>query len=196
MSEGIISLTSPLTDSVVEELNAGDSVYISGPLYTARDAAHKRFVETIQRGEKLPFELHGQIIYYVGPTPPKPGHSIGSAGPTTSSRMDPYVSPLIERGLKGMLGKGKRAETVIAAMIKHHCVYFGAVEGTAALIARCIKSCEVIAYEDLGPEAVHLLTVENLPAVVINDIRGRDLYQEGRRIYQRNKHFVGDLPTP
>jgi fumarate hydratase subunit beta len=186
MSQRIIHVTSPLSDSVVEQLEAGDIVGINGVIYTARDAAHKRFAEAIERGEELPFQLRGQIIYYVGPTPAKPGHIIGSAGPTTSSRMDPYVPRLIERGLKGMIGKGRRDKTVITAMIEHRCVYFGAVEGTAALIARCVKSCEIIAYEDLGAEAVHLLTVENLPVVVINDTKGGDLYQAGRRKYQRN----------
>jgi fumarate hydratase subunit beta len=169
----------------VERLSVGDLAYISGVLYTARDAAHERFAATLAQGGVLPFDPCGEVIYYVGPTPAKPGHPIGSAGPTTASRMDPYASLLIERGLKGMIGKGKRNSSVLLAMKKHKCVYFGAVEGTAAMIARTVQSCQVIAYEDLGTEAVHRLIVKELPVVLINDTRGGDLYQEGRNQYRR-----------
>ncbi len=179
-------LTTPLSDGDVSKLRVGDLVYFSGVLFTARDAAHERFAETLAQGGSLPFDPPGQVIYYVGPTPAKPGHPIGSAGPTTASRMDPYAPLLIERGLKGMIGKGRRNDAVVAAMKKYQCVYFGAVEGTAALIARTVQSCQVIAYEDLGTEAVHRLVVKDFPAVVVNDTEGRDLYQEGRSQYQRH----------
>jgi len=178
-------LTTPLSDGNVSGLRVGDVVYFSGVLFTARDAAHERFAETLAQGGSLPFDLQGQVIYYVGPTPAKPGHPIGSAGPTTASRMDPYTPLLIQRGLKGMIGKGRRNDAVVAAMKKYQCVYFGAVEGTAALIARTVQSCEVIAYGDLGTEAVHRLVVKDFPAVVVNDIEGRDLYREGRSRYRR-----------
>jgi fumarate hydratase subunit beta len=178
-------LTTPLSDSDVSRLRAGDFVYFSGVLFTARDAAHERFAETLAQDGSLPFDPRGQVIYYVGPTPAKPGHPIGSAGPTTASRMDPYAPLLIQRGLKGMIGKGRRNDAVVAAMKKYQCVYFGAVEGTAALIARTVQSCQVIAYGDLGTEAVHRLVVKDFPAVVVNDTEGRDLYQEGRNRYRR-----------
>jgi fumarate hydratase subunit beta len=173
-------LTTPLNDSQIEKLRSGDRVCLSGIIYTGRDAAHARFKKVLESNEELPFNPQGQIIYYVGPTPAKPGHPIGSAGPTTASRMDPYAHLLIERGLKGMIGKGKRNATVLAAMQKYKCVYFGAIEGTAAIISRSIKSAKIIAYEDLGAEAVYKLEVKNFVVVVINDIYGGDLYQEGR----------------
>jgi fumarate hydratase subunit beta len=178
-------LTTPLSEVDVEMLRVGDLVHISGVLYTARDAAHERFAEIIAQGGSLPFDPFGQVIYYVGPTPAKPGRPIGSAGPTTASRMDPYAPLLIERGLKGMIGKGKRDRSVLLAMRRNRCVYFGAVEGAAALLARSIQSCQVIAYEDLGTEAVHRLVVTEMPVVVVNDVNGGDLYEEGRERYRQ-----------
>jgi fumarate hydratase subunit beta len=174
------TLTTPLKTEDVEKLKAGDIVYLNGVVYTARDAAHKRLVDLINEGKELPFDLEGAVIYYVGPTPPKPGEVIGSAGPTTSYRMDPYAPILIEKGLKGMIGKGKRNQAVREACKKHKAVYFGAVGGAAALIAKAIKKAEVIAYPELGPEAIRRLEVENFPVVVVNDTYGNDLYEMGR----------------
>lgn len=175
-----VYLTTPLKDSDIESLKIGDRVFISGVIYAARDAAHARFKKAILANEPLPFNPNGQVIYYVGPTPAKAGHPIGSAGPTTASRMDPYAPMLMELGLKGMIGKGKRSESVLSAMKKYHCVYFGAVEGTAAIISRTIKSAKIIAYEDLGAEAVYEFVVEDFPTVVVNDIDGGDLYIAGK----------------
>jgi len=175
----------PLDDETVEKLRAGDSVRISGVLYTARDAAHKRLVELIKSGGELPIDLTGQIIYFVGPTPPRPGRVIGAAGPTTSYRMDPYSPYLIERGLKGMIGKGPRSPEVVEAMRKHRCVYFAAIGGAGALISKTVIGAEVVAYDDLGPEAIRKLVVREFPAIVVNDIYGNDLYEEGRRRYGR-----------
>ena len=179
------TLTTPLSNEDVEKLKAGDIVYLNGIIYTARDAAHKRLVDLINEGKELPFDLNGAVIYYVGPTPPKPGEVIGSAGPTTSYRMDPYAPILIEHGLKGMIGKGKRNQDVIEACKKHKAVYFGAVGGAAALIAKAIKKAEVIAYPELGPEAIRRLEVENFPVVVVNDTYGNDLYAEGRKKWEK-----------
>ncbi len=170
-------INAPLTGEIVKTLHAGDKVLISGIIYTARDAAHKRLVEAINRKEKLPFDLDGQIIYYVGPTPAKPGQVIGSAGPTTSYRMDSYAPGLISLGLKGMIGKGARGEIVKEAMVKYKAVYFGAVGGAAALLAQSVISSEIIAYEDLEAEAIRKLEVKDFPAIVINDIYGEDLYE-------------------
>jgi fumarate hydratase subunit beta len=178
-----IRITTPIDEGVIEKLKAGDFVLISGVIYTARDAAHKRMVEALKKGEELPFDLKGQIIYYAGPAPAKPGKPIGSIGPTTSYRMDPYAPKLLEAGLKGMIGKGTRSKEVVEAIKKFKGVYFGAVGGAAAYLARCVKSAEVIAYEDLGPEAVRRLVVEDFPAFVINDIHGNDLYRMGRCKY-------------
>ena len=178
-----IRIMTPIDESVVENLKAGDLVFISGVIYTARDAAHKRMVEALERGEELPFDLRGQVIYYAGPAPARPGKPIGSVGPTTSYRMDPYAPKLLEAGLKGMIGKGSRSREVIEAIKKFKGVYFGAVGGAAAYLARCVKSAEIIAYEDLGPEAVRRLVVEDFPAFVINDIHGNDLYRMGRCRY-------------
>jgi len=175
----------PLTDADVEGLNAGDRVLIRGVLYTARDAAHKRLVDLLDEGRDLPFDVKGQIIYYVGPTPARPGEVIGSAGPTTSYRMDPYAPRLIELGLKGMIGKGQRDAAVKEAIQKHRAVYFAAVGGAAALIARTIKKAEVIAYDDLGAEAVRRLEVEGFPAIVVNDCHGGDLFAEGVAKYKK-----------
>jgi fumarate hydratase subunit beta len=185
MTRRSTSIQTPLTDESIAELRSGDLVSFSGVVYTARDAAHERMSAAILEGGELPFDPAGQVIYYVGPTPAKPGMVIGAAGPTTASRMDPYTPMLIERGLKGMIGKGRRSAEVRAAIQSYRCVYFGAVEGTAALLAGRIKSAEVIAYPDLDSEAVRRLEVENFPAVVVNDIHGGDLYEEGRKRYQR-----------
>lgn len=181
-ARGIIA---PFTDDVVASLHTGDTLLITGILYTARDAAHKRLIDLIEKGEELPFDLQGQIIYYVGPTPPKPGAPIGSAGPTTSGRMDPYAPYLIERGINGMIGKGQRSQNVKDAMFKYKAVYLGATGGAGALLSKRIKKSEVIAFEDLGPEAIHRLEVEAFPVRVINDIYGGDLYEEGIKRYAR-----------
>jgi len=179
------TVTTPLSDDVVASLRAGDRLLISGIVYTARDAAHKRLLELIQKGEPLPLDLRGQIIYFVGPTPPKPGDVIGSAGPTTSGRMDAYSPALISLGLKGMIGKGERNADVKEALQRYKAVYFGATGGAGALLAQRILSARVIAYEELGPEAIRELEVKDFPVVVINDMYGGDLYVEGRRKYER-----------
>lgn len=178
-------IITPLTDGVVATLHSGDKLLITGVIYTGRDAAHKRLIELVDKGEELPFDIQGQIIYFVGPAPAKPGHPIGSAGPTTSYRMDAYSPKLIERGLKGMIGKGMRSQEVKDAMVKYQAVYLGATGGAGALISKSIKKAEIIAYEDLGTEAIRRLEVEAFPAVVINDIYGKDLYEEGVRQYAR-----------
>lgn len=169
-------ITTPLSCSMVESLICGERVFITGEIYTARDAAHKRMIEALNRGEELPFEIKNSIIYYAGPAPAKPGKVIGSCGPTTSCRMDAYAPKLIELGLAGMIGKGERGAEVIAAMKKYKSVYFGAIGGAAALIAKCVKKVDVVAYEDLGTEAIRRLTVENLPVVVAIDCFGQSIY--------------------
>ncbi len=176
-------ITTPLTDEVIADLKAGDKVLITGYLYTARDAAHKRMVEAIERGEKPPVALEGQIIYYVGPTPPKEGQVIGAAGPTTAIRMDRYVEPLLKLGLKGMIGKGYRSPQVRELLKKYRAVYFAAVGGVAVLLQKHIKSSEMIAYEDLGTEAIRRLYVEDFPAIVANDMYGGDIFEEGKKKY-------------
>ena len=178
------SINTPLDAATVESLKVGDLVSISGVLYTARDAAHKKLVELIQSGGQLPLDVEGQVIYYAGPTPNKPGRPIGSAGPTTSYRMDPYAPLLIERGLKGMIGKGERSEAVVEAMKRHKAVYFAATGGAGVLIARSVLSAEVVAYPELGPEAIRRLEVKDLPAIVAQDCLGGNLYQEGREAYK------------
>jgi len=183
MSE-TIRLKAPLTEEEVRRLRAGDRVLVSGVVYTARDAAHKRMVEAIGQGKELPFDLEGQIIYYVGPCPAKPGQVLGSCGPTTSGRMDPYVPALLERGLRGMIGKGSRSEAVVEAMKECGAVYLAAVGGAGALAAKTVKKCDLIAYEDLGPEAVRRLEVEDFPAVVCIDAEGNDLYETGKARYR------------
>jgi fumarate hydratase subunit beta len=183
--QGPVIILTPLSDAVIDTLAAGDRVLISGVIYSARDAAHKRLVELIRENRPLPIDLAGQIIYYVGPTPPRPGMPIGAAGPTTSYRMDPYAPVLIEKGLKGMIGKGARGEAVIEAMKRHRAVYFAATGGAGALISKTIKRAEVVDYEDLGTEAVRKLEVEEFPAIVVCDVRGNDLYREGRMKYRR-----------
>jgi len=180
-----IILTPPLTGHDIEQLKSGDRVFITGDIYTGRDAAHKRLIDLLDEGKDLPFDIRGQIIYFVGPTPAPPGRAVGSAGPTTSYRMDAYSPRLIARGLKGMIGKGSRSSEVIEALNKYKCVYFAAVGGAGALISKCIKSSEIIAYEDLGPEAIRLMRVEKLPVFVVNDMYGNDLYQSGLKQYAR-----------
>lgn len=171
-------IEAPLLEKEVQELKAGDYVYITGTIYTARDAAHKRIYEALQKGEKLPLDLKHNVIYYMGPSPAREGRVIGSAGPTTASRMDKYTPALLDLGLKGMIGKGKRSEEVKAAIVKNRAVYFAAVGGAGALLSRSIKSSRIVAYEDLGTEAVRKLQVENFPAIVVIDSLGNDLYQK------------------
>jgi len=176
-------ITAPLTHEQARTLRAGDVCLLSGTIYTARDAAHKRLCQLIEKGEKLPFDVENSVIYFVGPTPAKPGQAIGSAGPTTSYRMDAYSPALIKLGQTGMIGKGKRGKEVVDAMQEHGAVYFGATGGCGALLSRCIKKAEVIAYEDLGAEAIRKLTVEDFPVVVIIDSLGNNLYETGRKAY-------------
>ena len=180
-----VHLETPLSKEDVEALQMGDVVRLYGVIYTARDAAHARKADAIEKGESLPFDPEGQVVYFTGPAPARPGHALGPAGPTTASRMDPYSPLLIERGLRGMIGKGSRSQEVREAMQEHGCVYFGAVEGTAALLARCVKEAEIIAYEDLEAEAIRRLVVEDFPVVVVNDLYGGDLYLEGRERWRR-----------
>ena len=178
------NLTTPLSDEDVAQLESGDIVNLTGVLYTARDAAHKKLVDLIEAGEELPFDLKGSVIYFVGPTPPKPGDPIGSAGPTTSYRMDTYSPTLLKHGSKGMIGKGKRNQEVKDACKEYTGVYFGATGGAGALLGKKIKSAEIIAYPELGPEAIRKIEVENFPVTVINDTKGNDLYQQGREQYE------------
>ncbi|MFR2407188.1 MAG: Fe-S-containing hydro-lyase [Eubacterium callanderi] len=179
----VIRLTTPLSKADAAKLKAGDQVLISGVIYTARDAAHKRMVETLESGGALPVDFTDQIIYYVGPCPAKPGEIIGSAGPTTSHRMDAYAPVLMENGLRGMIGKGNRGELVINSMMINQCVYFGCVGGAGALLQDCIKSVEVLAYEELGTEALRKLVVEDFPALVVIDSKGNNLYETERQKY-------------
>lgn len=173
----------PLTEEMVRELRAGDEVLITGVIYTARDAAHKKMVKLLDYNKKLPIDIQDAIIYYVGPSPAKPGEVIGSAGPTTSYRMDPYAPRLLDKGLKGMIGKGTRSKEVIESMKKNCAVYFAAIGGAAALMGKSIKKSEMVAYEDLGSEAIRRLEVENLPVVVVVDCYGNDLYEIGQKNY-------------
>lgn len=177
-------IISPISDDVIENLRAGDQVLISGVIYVGRDSAHKRLIETLDRGDVLPFDIRGQTIYYMGPSPTKPGHVIGSAGPTTSGRMDAYTPRLLSIGLKAMIGKGLRSDAVKEAIKEYKAVYFAAVGGAAALIAKSITKSDIVAYEELGPEAILRLEVKDFPAVVINDMHGGDLYQEGKAKYK------------
>lgn len=183
MAEHHIKL--PLTDAVIDELRAGDYVYLSGRVYTARDAAHKRLAGALARGEPLPIDIRGQVLYYVGPTPARPGQVIGSAGPTTSERMDPFTIPLLEAGLKGAIGKGGRTPPVAEAFRQHHAVYFLAVGGAGALLSKQIRSVEVVAYEDLGTEAIRLMEIAGFPVVVCNDVYGGDVVLHGRDEWRR-----------
>ncbi|MDO5716985.1 MAG: Fe-S-containing hydro-lyase [Tissierellia bacterium] len=184
----MIQLQTPFQREDLAQLKSGDNVLISGILYTARDAAHKRLVEAHQRGEKLPFDPQGQVIYYVGPTPTVPGEVIGSAGPTTSYRMDPYAPLLLDLGLMGMIGKGRRNQEVIDKIVEHGAVYFAAIGGAAAIIKDRILSCEIIAYEDLGAEAIRRLEVKDFPATVIIDSKGNNLYESGLEEYLKWKN--------
>ncbi len=181
-----ISVTVPMSRETARSLKAGDSVLLSGVIYTARDAAHKRLCELAAQGKPLPLDVKDSVIYFVGPTPAKPGEVIGSAGPTTAYRMDAYSPTLIEMGLTGMIGKGKRSNTVVHAMKTSGAVYFGAIGGCGALLSRCIKKAEIIAYEDLGAEAIRRLEVENLPVIVIIDSEGNNLYETGRADYLKS----------
>ena len=176
----------PLTDEMVSGMRIGDMCELSGVVYTARDAAHKRMVEALDRGDELPFDLKGEVIYYTGPTPAMPGQVIGSAGPTTSGRMDAYAPRLLDAGLKGMIGKGGRSASVIEAVVRNRAVYFAAVGGAAALLATRIKKVEMVAYEDLGTEAIRKFWVENFPVIVVNDCEGNDLFSEGYKAYAKS----------
>jgi fumarate hydratase subunit beta len=180
-----IRLATPLDEAAVCNLSIGDRILLNGVIYTGRDAAHKRLIDQLDRGGEMPIDVRGQIIYYVGPCPAKPGHVIGPAGPTTSYRMDAYSPRLMEKGLKGMIGKGMRSKEVIDAMKRYRCIYMAAVGGAGALLSRCIKRADVIAYEDLGPEAIRRLEVEDFPVVLVNDILGNDLYEAGVQEYHR-----------
>lgn len=182
MAEYVI--TAPLNDDVVSKLRAGDRVLLNGVILTGRDAAHKKLFELIKEGKELPVDLKGQIIYYVGPSPAKPGQAIGSAGPTTSGRMDAYTPAILDLGLKGMIGKGLRSKEVLESIKKNKAVYFASTGGAAALISKRITEAEVIAYPELGPEAIHRLKVDNFPVIVVNDAFGGDLYKQGREKYQ------------
>lgn len=185
MNADAVRLSTPLTEAVARGLLAGQRVLLSGRVLTGRDQAHRRLYELIQAGEPLPLDLSGQVLYYVGPSPARPGRVIGSAGPTTAGRMDPYTPALLERGLRGMIGKGGRSREVREAMRRFGAVYFAATGGAGALLARRIRRAEVLLYEDLGPEAVHLLEVEDFPLVVVNDTLGNDLYEEGVARYRQ-----------
>ena len=178
-----VKITAPLSREAAKALRAGDSCLISGVIYTARDAAHKRLCDLVAAGKELPLDIRDAIIYFVGPTPAKPGQAIGSAGPTTSGRMDAYAPTMLSVGARGMIGKGARLPEVVEAMKKHSGVYFGAIGGAGALLAKCIKKCELIAYEDLGAEALRKLYVEDMPLVVIIDSEGNNLYETGRAEY-------------
>lgn len=176
-------IKAPIDEKTEKELKAGDYVYISGTIYTARDAAHKRMAETLERGEELPFDIKNNIIYYMGPSPAREGRPIGSAGPTTASRMDKYAPELLDLGLKGMIGKGKRSEAVKDAIVRNNAVYFAAIGGAGALLSKCIKESKIIAYDDLGTEAIRELKVEDLPVIVVIDSEGNNLYETSIKEY-------------
>lgn len=184
MSKRIVKV--PLSKEDAKSLKTGDYVYLTGTIYSARDAAHKRMSDALANGEPLPIEMDGNVIYYMGPSPAREGRAIGSAGPTTSGRMDPYAPTLLDLGLRGMIGKGKRTQAVKEAVVRNGAVYFAAVGGAGALLSHCIKTAEVVAYPDLGPEAIHKLEVEELPAVVVMDSEGDDLYETATKKYQRD----------
>jgi fumarate hydratase subunit beta len=179
-----IKITSPLSEESIKDLKIGDEVSLSGIIYTARDAAHKKLVDLINENKSLPFALEGSVIYYVGPSPAQPGQVIGSAGPTTSYRMDPFVTDLLKLGMKGMIGKGDRSQEVVDGLVKYKGVYFGATGGAGALLSKAIVSAEVIAFDELGPEAIRRLEVKDMPLIVINDCAGNDLYLEGRKKWE------------
>ena len=178
-----IKVTAPFKQKDIKKLKAGDLILLSGEIYTARDEAHKRMIETINMGGKIPFNIENSVLYYVGPCPPKPGQAVGSCGPTTSGRMDIYTPKLIELGLKGMIGKGYRSEEVIKSMVKHGAVYFTAIGGAGALLSKKVKKAEIIAYEDLGPEAVYKFEVEDFPLILTIDKYGNNLYEIERKKY-------------
>lgn len=186
MMNTVMQITTPLADDVISSLYVGDEVEISGEIYIARDAAHKRFDAALDKGEPLPFDLHGQVLYYMGPTPAPDGRPIGSAGPTTAGRIDVYTPRLLALGLKGMIGKGNRSPTVREAMQQYRAVYFVAIGGAGALLSQYIKSAELVAFEELGAEAVRRLRVENFPTIVGNDIYGGDIFEIGKQQYQRS----------
>lgn len=179
-------ITAPFTKEISDTLSSGDMVYISGTIYTARDAAHKRMYETVNKNESLPINLENQVIYYLGPSPAREGRVIGSAGPTTSSRMDKYAPKFLDMGQIGMIGKGKRSQEVIDAVVRNHAVYFAAIGGAGALLSKCIKKSEVIAYDDLGTEAIRKLEVENLPVIVVIDSEGHNLYETAIKEYRQS----------
>ena len=178
-------ITTPITEKITKDLKAGDYVYITGTIYVARDAAHKRMIEALDRGEQLPIEIENATIYYMGPSPAREGRPIGSAGPTTASRMDKYAPDLLDLGLKGMIGKGKRSQAVIDGIVRNGAVYFAAVGGAGAILSKCIKKSTVIAYDDLGTEAIRELEVENLPVIVVIDSEGNNLYETAIKEYSR-----------
>jgi fumarate hydratase subunit beta len=184
-SDGVKELTPPLDDAQAGSLRTGDRVRITGVIYTARDAAHARLMGLIERGEPLPVDLRGQIIYYTGPSPARPGDVVGSIGPTTAGRMDRFTPALLERGLKGTIGKGARSQPVKDGLARHRAVYLGAIGGAGAVLSRFVKALEVVAYADLGTEAIRRLEVEGFPAIVVNDCHGGDLYEDGVRAYAR-----------
>jgi fumarate hydratase subunit beta len=190
-----IDVKLPLTDETIEKLHAGDHIRLTGVIYTARDAAHKRMTEALNKGDPLPFDIRGQVVYYVGPTPARPGRVIGAAGPTTAMRLNPYTPRLLEGGLKGAIGKGGRDDRVREAFKKNKAVYFLAVGGTGALLSKRIKSAEVVAYEDLGTEAVRKLEVEDFPVVVVNDIYGNDLLEQGKAQYRKRDKLGTYVPV-
>ena len=179
------TITAPIDRETLKSLHAGDYVYISGTIYTARDAAHKRMIETLDEGRELPLDLKDNVIYYMGPSPAREGRPIGSAGPTTASRMDKYTPRLLDLGMGAMIGKGKRSQAVIYAIVRNGAVYFAAVGGAGAILSKCIKESEVIAYDDLGTEAIRKLTVENMPMIVVIDSEGNNLYETAVKEYQR-----------
>ncbi len=185
--DGTKDVRTPLTDADIESLKAGDRLRISGVMYTARDAAHARLLPLIEKGEKLPVDLRGQIVYYTGPTPPQPGQVAGSIGPTTASRMDKYTPPLLKLGLKGVMGKGYRSQPVKDALRQYKGIYLGTIGGAGAVLSQFVKKLEIVAYEDLGTEAIRRLEVENFPAVVLYDCHGGDQYQDGQKAYAREE---------
>lgn len=188
-----IKIRLPLRDEVIEKLRAGDYVYLKGDLYVARDAAHKRLMDLIKAGKKLPISLEGETIYYMGPSPAREGQIIGSAGPTTASRMDKYTPTLLDLGLKGMVGKGKRSQEVLDAIVRDHAIYFAAVGGAGALLSKCIRKSEIVCYEDLGAEAIRRITVEAFPLVVLIDCKGNNLYEAASREYAYDSGGTGDV---
>ena len=178
----MIEINTPLTEEKIKDLKARDQILLSGTIYTARDAAHKRLVELIEKGENLPFEIKNSCIYFVGPTPTRPGEKFGSGGPTTSGRMDKYSPVLLDLGLRAMIGKGYRSDEVKKSIVKNNAIYFGAIGGTGAAISKCITKCEIIAFDDLGPEAIRKLEIEKMPLTVIIDSKGNDLYEIARKM--------------